>query len=102
MIIYSITTALDPTVEHQWVEFMKESQIPAIMATEKFTDFRFVRVIPTEQIDASYNLQLRCKDIETLNNYKAFHEGEMLNNEAKKFQGKLAFFQSTLEHLIDG
>lgn len=102
MIIYSVTTAMEEGIEQDWIQFMKGTQIPAIMETGLFEDFRFVRVMPGQGVDISYNLQLRCKDVPTLNQFKAFNEPALLEAEAKRYQGKLGYFQSTLEQLLDG
>ena len=67
MIIYSITTAIEASIEEKWVDFMKLTQIPSIMSTGLFVDFRFVRIIPSQGVDLSYNLQLRCKGYAELN-----------------------------------
>jgi hypothetical protein len=93
---------MEEGVEQDWIAFMKNTQIPAIMETGLFEDFRFVRIMPGQGVDISYNLQLRCKDVPTLNQYKAFNEPQILQAEAARYQGKLGYFQSTLEQLLDG
>lgn len=102
IIIYSETTAVAESVEQNWLEFMKKVQIPALMETGLFLDFRFVRIPESEGVDRSYNLQLRCENSEKFNEFKAFHENKFKQEVAKKFQGNYGSFQSMLEQLIDG
>ncbi len=102
MIIYSITTALEESIEEKWVEFMKNDHIPLIMKTGLFKDFRFVRVIPGQGVDISYNLQLRCSGHPELNQYRGMHEKMLESIIQKHFEGKYASFQSVLEHVAEG
>ena len=102
IIIYSETTAIAESVEQNWLEFMEKNQIPALMKTGLFLDFRFVRIPESEGVDRSYNLQLRCENIKKFNEFKAFHENKFKQAVANKFQGNFGSFHSTLEQLIDG
>ena len=64
MIVYSVTVAIDDSIEQDWVNWMKEVHIPEVMATGKFIDFRFCRVFPHHEDDnKSYNISYRCKDM---------------------------------------
>lgn len=102
IIIYSETTAVAESVEQNWLKFMKEDHIPALMETGLFIDFRFVRIPESEGVDRSYNLQLRCENLDKFNEFKAFHENKFKQAVSKKFQGNFGSFQSRLEQLIDG
>ena len=102
MIIYSITTALDPSIEKKWVEFVQETQIPSIMNTGLFIDFRFVRIIPSQGVDLSYNLQLRCKGYAELNRFRSENELQIDSLIKQNFGGKYATFQSVLDQVSEG
>lgn len=102
MIIYSVTTALDEAIEEQWVEFMKTSHISLIMETGCFKDYRFVRVIPGQGVDISYNLQLRCENHAQLTEFRSKHELMLEKIVQLNFEGKYASFQSVLEQVTEG
>ena len=102
MIIYSITTAMEASIEEKWVKFMQETQIPSIMNTGLFLDFRFVRIIPSKGVDLSYNLQLRCKGYAELNRFRSENELKMESLIKQKFEGKYATFQSVLDQVSEG
>ena len=42
MITLSITTAIDESIENDWLEYMKTEHIALIMKTGLFKDFRFI------------------------------------------------------------
>tara|TARA_Y100000766_G_C18874037_1_gene589809 strand:+ start:743 stop:1057 length:315 start_codon:yes stop_codon:yes gene_type:complete len=102
MIIYSITTAMEASIEKKWVEFMQKTQIPSIMNTGLFVDFRFVRIVPSQGVDLSYNLQLRCKGYTELNQFRSKNEPIMENLIKQNFEGKYASFQSVLDEVSEG
>ena len=102
MIIYSVTTALEEAIEDQWVEFMKTSHISLIMETGCFKDYRFVRVIPGQGVDISYNLQLRCESHAQLTEFRSKHELMLEKIVQLNFEGKYASFQSVLEQVTEG
>ena len=101
MIIYSITTAMEESIENQWVEFMKASHISLIMETGCFKDYRFVRIISGEGQDVSYNLQLRCHSYAQLTDFRSKHELVLEKIIQSNFQGKYAAFQSVLEQVSE-
>ncbi len=102
MIIYSITTAMEASIEEGWKTFMQETQIPLLMKTGLFVDYRLVRVIPSQGVDLSYNLQLRCKSYSELNEFRSKNEPIMESLIQQKFEGKYATFQSVLDQVAEG
>lgn len=102
MIIYSITTALEESVENKWVTFTKTTILPTIMDTGLIEDYRFIRVIPSPGVDISYNLQLRCKNHGALNQFMSIYEQKLHEQEHKEFEGKIAKFQNVLEQVAEG
>tara|TARA_B100000963_G_scaffold290632_1_gene260530 strand:+ start:725 stop:1042 length:318 start_codon:yes stop_codon:yes gene_type:complete len=102
MIIYSITTAIETAIDEKWVEFMQKTHIPSIMNTGLFVDFRFVRIIPSQGVDLSYNLQLRCKGYAELNRFRSENEPKIDSLIKQNFEGKYATFQSVLDQVSEG
>lgn len=102
MIIYSISTAIAEELEERWVQFMRDDQIPLIMQTELFLDYRFSRVITAQGTDVTYNLQLRCEGHAQLSQFRGKHELPLQKIEYQNFEGKYASFQSVLEQVDEG
>lgn len=102
MIIYSLTTAIEESIENKWVKFMEVTQIPIIMKTGLFVDYRFVRVIPSKGVDLSFNLQLRCKSHAELSEFRSKHEPALERVVKQHFEGKYASFQSVLDQVSEG
>ena len=49
MFIYNVTVKIDPTIEADWIKWMKEEHIPEVLATGKFFESRFVRLIDVDE-----------------------------------------------------
>jgi hypothetical protein len=100
MIIYSITFAIDSSIEKDWVEYMNASHIPTLMDCGYFTAFQHTRIIPEQGLDLAFNIQLTCKNTAMLEQYigeqKESHDLEL----HQKYSGKFASFFTKLEVLI--
>ena len=58
MLIYNVTTILSWPIHDAWVRWMKEKHIPEVMNSGCFTDFRFVRVLETDETEGpTYAIQ---------------------------------------------
>ena len=99
MIVYSVTYAIDSSVEKDWIEHMSNSHIPSLMASGYFSEFQHTKIIQEQGLDLAFNVQLTCKNIATLDKYldekKDSHELEL----HQKFHGKFASFFTKLEIL---
>jgi len=99
LIIYSITYAIDTTIENEWIEYMHSTHIPLIMNTGCFSSFQHTRIIPEQGHDLAFNIQFSCANLNNLDNYldekKESDESEL----NQKYQGKFASFFTKLEKL---
>lgn len=99
MIIYSITYAIEASLEQEWELYMKDSFIPSLMNCGYFKSYQHTKILPEEGEDLAFNLQLSCSDLKVLNNYlekeKPLHD-MVLNS---KYGGKFACFQTKLKKL---
>ena len=51
MLIYNVTTKIDPSIHEKWVAWMKDQHIPAVMQSGCFTHYHFVRVLDIDESD---------------------------------------------------
>jgi len=99
MIIYSITFAIDESIEKDWIQYMKSTHIPALMSGGYFTEFQHTKIIPEQGLDLAFNIQLTCQNIDILTLYlnekKDIDEKEL----HQKYSGKFASFFTKLEKI---
>ena len=100
MIIYSITFAIDDSIQAEWLEYMKEYYLKDIMEIGLFNDYRFSKTHPTAEVDTAYNIQLRCDSITHIEIFEKQHAPHFDGKMMEKYRGKFGSFKLTLEEII--
>ena len=59
MIIYNVTLNVDNDVHTEWLEWMKHTHIPDVMATGMFLDSRICRVLAEDEGGITYAVPVR-------------------------------------------
>ena len=50
MILYNVTVNIHESVQDQWLQWMQQTRIPAILATGKFSSAKIVKVLIEEEM----------------------------------------------------
>ena len=102
MIIYNVTTNIHESVHDQWLSWMKETHIPDVLATGKFTSAKLVRVLVEEEMGGkTYAVQFFTDSKETLQKYYE-EDAPKLREEVNKLFGDLALsFRTELEMISE-
>lgn len=97
MFIYNVTTNIEEDVHDEWVEWMKNIHIPAMLATEKFEGATMSKVDVVESMGGiTYSVQYKIQDKATLERY--FEEdAEQLKAQTQLFEGKFVSFRTEME-----
>src|ERR1700709_2040604 len=70
MIIYNVTTKIDSSVHDEWLQWLKEEHIPAILGTACFTGASILRLMETDDTDGpTYAVQYRAESKALYNRY---------------------------------
>lgn len=98
MIIYNITVNIDESVHDQWLSWMQNEHINAMIATGKFTSARLVKVLVDEEMGGvTYSVQFLSPSKEALLEYHQ-NFAEAMNYECmKRFADKMLTFHTELE-----
>jgi hypothetical protein len=70
MQVYNISFQIAPTLQGQWLSWMKNKFIPLIMATDCFNNHQFYEIDITEDQAPTYTLQLYTAQPEKLTQYQ--------------------------------
>ncbi|MCF8715504.1 DUF4286 family protein [Joostella atrarenae] len=98
MYIYSVTTNVEEQSHEAWVAWMKETHIPEVLATGKFTKATMTRVLVEEEMGGiTYSVQYFTKDKDTLDRYYKENAEELRGKVLKKFASQLVSFRTELE-----
>lgn len=102
MYIYNVTTNVAESTIEEWLNWVKETHIPAMIATGCFTGAKLTRVMVQEEMGGNtYSIQYSVKNKETFKEYYLSHAAKMNVIIEKKFSGNYVQFQTELEVLAD-
>ena len=95
--IYNVTINIQEEVHDQWVAWMKETHIPEMLATKKFSSALMTRVNVEEAMGGiTYSVQYKTDSKATLERYYQ-EDAPRLRSESKAFDGKFVAFRTELE-----
>jgi hypothetical protein len=100
MILYNVTINIDNSCHDEWLAWMKNEYIPALMATGLFVRNTILRLMNEEDNGGTtYAFQYYLHNIEDLaayeNTYAPLHQAE----QAKRYSEKFVSFQTILEEV---
>ena len=101
MILYNITIAIDPSVEEEWRQWLREEHIPEVMETGKFTDYGLFRVVASGEGEdlTSYDMKFYAESMNELELYASTHAPELQQKMNQRWPDKLATFKTILESI---
>jgi|LauGreDrversion4_2_1035121.scaffolds.fasta_scaffold2687169_1 hypothetical protein len=97
MILYNVTVAIDPSVEKEWVNWMRSVHIPDVMATGCFIESRFSKVQTEDEEGLSYAITYLCPNKDMLEKYRNNYAPELQKDHSEKFNGRFAAFRTLLD-----
>ncbi|NND62501.1 MAG: DUF4286 family protein [Flavobacteriaceae bacterium] len=101
MHIYNVTINIDESVHQNWLEWMQNEHIPAMLATGKFTKALMSRVLVEEEMGGiTYSVQYTTDSKATLERYYTENASE-LRAQSKPFEGKFVAFRTELEVITE-
>ena len=97
MIIFNITTHVEDEIRSAWLTWMKEEHIPEILATGRFTEARFCRILAEAQGGTTFSVQLVAPNREQLEQYYAEDQARHTQAGLDRFGDKILAFRTELE-----
>ena len=98
MFIYNSTTKVDPSIHDAWVAWMKETHIPAMMESDCFTDFQFVRILELDDSDGpTYAVQFKASSKANYNRYLQVYTNKLRNDSFIQWGNKVIGFRSLMQ-----
>ena len=98
-ILYNVTVSVDPDIHEEWLNWMKETHIPEVLATGKFIDNRILRVHGHEENGMTYAVQYTCSSRNELDDYFNRFAPALQAAHANKYGSKAVAFRTILEIL---
>jgi len=97
MILYNVTTSLDPAAADEWLDYMRAIHMPEVMATGFFLKSQLLRLLNEEDNGITYATQYYCISLEQLEAYQTVCAPALRADMDKHFAGKYHSFRTMLE-----
>jgi hypothetical protein len=99
MIIYNVTINIEMDVHDEWLNWMRTTHVPQVMATGYFTENKICRLLLEEEQGLTYSFQYTCDSLDAYNKYKHECAPALQADVKKRYDGKFVAFRSLLEVL---
>lgn len=98
MLLYNITIGIDREIEMEWLNWMKEQYIPAVMHSGMFINWKMYKVLhDQEEGSVSYSVQYFARHIEDVLKFVEQVEPELNKIHNKRFKDRHVAFRTLLE-----
>ena len=98
MLIYNVTTKVDWTIADDWVQWMKEEHIPAVIATGSFLKYQFVKLLQTDEEEGpTYAVQYFATTQNEFDNYLKLYADALRKETTEKWGNRFIAFRSLME-----
>ena len=101
MYIYNVTINIDESAEAEFVLWMQQVHLPAMLQTRKFTEAKMTLVhVEQENTGRNYSIQYSCNSKEDLESYYQEFADKMRGEMDAKFAGRYVAFRTELETIL--
>lgn len=98
MYIYNVTTQLAWAIHNEWLQWMKEEHIPAVVSTGCFTHHRMVRLLEVDETEGpTYAVQYFTDSLETYRSYINRFAPGLRQDTQKRWGDACISFRSLME-----
>ncbi|MEZ4771741.1 MAG: DUF4286 family protein [Bacteroidia bacterium] len=98
MIIYSVTISIEADIRAEWLDWMQQHHIPAVMSTGYFLENHIQELIDPEPQEGTYtfNIQYGCESMEDYETYMQNEAKVMQELHTSRFSDKFVAFRTLL------
>ncbi|MEY3051454.1 MAG: hypothetical protein RLY31_1239 [Bacteroidota bacterium] len=99
MILYNVTIKIDRRVHDEWLAWMKDMHLPAVMATGFFLRHRMLRLMdpPSDEDGITYAVQYECSNIGLLRRYFEEEAPALQRDHAQRYNGRFVAFRTIMK-----
>lgn len=98
MILYNVTIKIEPSIQDEWVQWMKEVHIPEVLQTGLFTEYRMTRLLEQDESDGiTFAVQYLSNSMADYQLYKEKFAPALQKKVSDKYEGKFVAFRTLME-----
>lgn len=100
MLLYNVTVGIDKDSEAEWLEYMRDKHIKAVLDTGLFVSYKLYKVLHDQDDGTiSYSVQYFAKTIEDVHQYLETFAPALIEEHRKKFHNRHVAFRTLLEEV---
>lgn len=99
MYLFNITIIVEDAIAENFLQWLNEVQLPAIMETSNFVSNRLLQVVDSPNEGATYSLQLIAETIDDYQKFKDMHEQALIGAMYSKFTNQLVTFSTLMKFI---
>lgn len=98
MIIYNVTIKVSWRIQEDWLQWMREQHMPAVIATGCFRQYQLVRMLGVDEEEGpTYAVQYLADDIGQYEHYMEQYAAGLREESVKKWGDQFIAFRSVME-----
>ena len=97
MLLYNVTVIIEEAAVDEWLQWMKETHIPEVMATDKFVSNRMLKVLDSPNEGVTYCIQYVAENLTAYNEYQQNFAPKLQADLQSKFENRLVAFRTLME-----
>ncbi|MCC8410842.1 DUF4286 family protein [Mucilaginibacter sp. UR6-1] len=97
MIIYNETVIVEEASHTEWLTWMQQTQLPAIMAAGHFKQHNILHVMDSPNEGVTYCVQYHADKLEDVEAYFTNHLDGFQAEQQQRFENKLVTFSSLMQ-----
>lgn len=100
MFLYNVTVGIDPSIETEWIQWMKTKHIPDVLNTGMFAEYKMYKVLHDNNDGTiSYSVQYFADSLDKVLQYLETYAPAMVEEHMAKFRDKHVAFRTLLEEV---
>lgn len=101
MILYNVTINVDDASHDEWLEWMQNVHIPAVIGTGLFLSHKMYKLLTRhpEEEGTTYSVQYWLKDLATFEKYRDEFAPALQKQTLNRFGDRFSAFRSLLEEV---
>ena len=97
MILYNVTVSIDQSVHQDWLQWMRETHIPEVLATGCFLESRLSRIQGEEEGGVTFSVMYLAPSQEKYDEYQQVYAPKLQADHTQRYIGKFAAFRTVLQ-----
>jgi hypothetical protein len=97
MLLYNVTVIIEDAAQEEWLQWMQEIHIPAVMETGKFVSNRLLRVVDSPNEGITFCVQYIAESLAEYEDYQLNHAPALQAELQTKFENRFVAFRTLME-----